>query len=102
MESDVLGVPFVRVQVVAAVLETVRVDVSVNVLWAVAQWLDYENAVRSSSSFSWGGRAERLSAPLRELARSALVRALKVDHGFDKAAWRRALLVERELRSKKK
>jgi hypothetical protein len=80
---------------VARVLGSVREDASPALLWAVTYFLqDTSRATDSYTETGTGGRViqgQSVYQPMRELARSALKRAIKADHGYDVGAWRTAI-----------
>ena len=81
--------------VVAALLDALPVDTDPSVLWAVTDLLDDHSFGRDSATISMDGEeiiAEFVTPPLSELAHRVLVRSLNVDHGYDKAGWRREII----------
>lgn len=85
--------------VIGALLEHVPRSASPALLWAVTEWL--EDSERGTYSKREGlppllhRQIDLLTEPMRDLARNALKRALRVDHEYDKVAWRRAILDHR-------
>ena len=80
---------------IAALLENIPTDADRAVLWAVAEHLSdanrgrYSRVVREWFTIT---RASCSTAPIREIARETLERCLGVDHGYDKTAWRAAIM----------
>lgn len=80
--------------VVARLLENVPSDASHALLWAITYKLDDKEGGLFSEvdGVIVGARIDGMTEPIRELARKALVRAMGVDHSYDHAAWRKAIL----------
>jgi len=86
--------PFDRA-VVAQILRSLPPHTSDAVLWAVAGWLSETNCgeyPQYEGGFIFGKLAEAQTAPLRDLARETLRRAMGVDMAYDAQAWRKAIL----------
>lgn len=82
--------------VVAVLLEGLPASAGKPVLWAVTYALDDKGhglyPVRRRIGWFTYALGEAFTEPIREIARATLVRCLGVDHEYDKAAWRRAIL----------
>jgi len=75
-----------------AIIEGLPENPPLATLWALTERLDDREVGRWSTSRPKDGLiAEHESAPMREVARKALVKSLHTDHGFDVAAWRQEI-----------
>lgn len=79
---------------VASLLESIRPPASGPVLWAITTLLSETRRAEwgEDHGFIIGYHSDHMSDPIREMAREALRRCLGEDHGYDKEAWRGAIL----------
>lgn len=98
-DSDNLGDPHAvnsnNVLLVTTVLHNLSDDAGPLVLWAASYWLDLDVAmpyVRKKRLFLGVKLSHSQTPPLRDSARSALVRIIGADYGYDQDNWRKAIL----------
>jgi len=101
-EAGAKGITDLDRAVIGELLKGLRCRATGGVLWATTKWLREDRAGHYPTSSDvipgvYGALETSTTGPLKDVARAALRRALRVDYGYDMVKWRSAILKGRYL-----